>query len=50
MTSARPGAQDLATGSHTSAYYCTDANVISTCGTKVKALVDLTLPLAAPIR
>lgn len=43
-------ALDLATGSHTSAYYCTDANVVSTCGTKVKALVDLTLPLAAPIR
>lgn len=43
-------AKDLATGTTTSAYYCTDANVVSTCGTKVKALVDLTLPLAAPIR
>jgi pimeloyl-ACP methyl ester carboxylesterase len=43
-------AKDLATGSHTSAYYCTDANVVSTCGSKVKALVDLSLPLAAPIR
>jgi pimeloyl-ACP methyl ester carboxylesterase len=43
-------ANDLATGSHTSAYYCTDANVVSTCGTKVRALVDLSLPLAAPIR
>ena len=43
-------AKDLATGTHTSAYYCTDADVVSTCGTKVKALVDLTLPLAAPIR
>jgi pimeloyl-ACP methyl ester carboxylesterase len=43
-------AKDLATGSHTAAYYCTDANVVATCGSKVKALVDLTLPLAAPIR
>jgi pimeloyl-ACP methyl ester carboxylesterase len=43
-------AKDLATGSYTSAYYCTDANVVATCGTKVKALVDLSLPLAAPIR
>ncbi|WP_244931470.1 hypothetical protein [Nocardioides sp. W7] len=43
-------AKDLATGSHTSAYYCTDANVVATCGTKVKSLVDLSLPLAAPIR
>ena len=43
-------AKDLATGTHTSAYYCTDANVVSTCGSKVKALVDLSLPLAAPIR
>src|SRR6478609_7568690 len=43
-------AKDLATGTYTSAYYCTDANVVSTCGSKVKALVDLSLPLAAPIR
>jgi len=43
-------AKDLATGTHTSAYYCTDANVVATCGSKVKALVDLSLPLAAPIR
>ena len=43
-------AKDLATGTHTSAYYCTDADVVSTCGSKVKALVDLSLPLAAPIR
>lgn len=43
-------AKDLATNTKTSAYYCTDANVVSTCGSKVKDLVDLTLPLAAPIR
>ena len=43
-------AKDLATGTHTSAYYCTDANAVATCGSKVKALVDLSLPLAAPIR
>ncbi|WP_104106271.1 alpha/beta hydrolase [Nocardioides sp. 616] len=43
-------AKDLATGSRTSAYYCTDAAVVSTCGTKVKELVDRSLPLAAPIR
>ena len=43
-------AKDLATGTRTAAYYCTDANVVSTCGTKVKELVDRTLPLAAPIR
>lgn len=43
-------AKDLATGSYTSAYYCTDANVVSTCGSKVRDLVDRTLPLAAPIR
>jgi hypothetical protein len=43
-------AKDLATGTTTSAYYCTDANVVSTCGSKVKDLVDRTLPLAAPIR
>lgn len=43
-------AADLATGSHTPAYYCTDADVVATCGSKVKALVDLSLPLAAPIR
>lgn len=43
-------AKDLATNTKTAAYYCTDANVVSTCGSKVKALVDLSLPLAAPIR
>jgi len=43
-------AKDLATGGHTPAYYCTDASTVSTCGSKVKDLVDRTLPLAAPIR
>jgi len=43
-------AKDLATGTHTSSYYCTDPHVVATCGSKVRALVDLTLPLAAPIR
>lgn len=43
-------AKDLATGSHTAAYYCTDANVVATCGSKVRDLVDRSLPLAAPIR
>ena len=42
-------AYDMANGTTTSAYYCTNEDVISTCGTKVKALVDLTLPLAATI-
>lgn len=43
-------AKDLATGTRTNAYYCTDATVVSSCGSKVKDLVDRTLPLAAPIR
>ena len=43
-------ARDIATGTRTSAYWCTDKNVVSTCGSKVKDLVDRTLPLAAPIR
>ncbi|WP_122818352.1 alpha/beta hydrolase [Nocardioides pantholopis] len=43
-------ARDLATGTRTGAYYCTDAAAVATCGTKVKALVDRSLPLAAPIR
>ncbi|MQW78075.1 alpha/beta hydrolase [Nocardioides sp. dk4132] len=43
-------AKDLATGTRTAAYYCTDAAVVSTCGAKVKDLVDRSLPLAAPIR
>ncbi|TYL45535.1 alpha/beta hydrolase [Nocardioides sp. BGMRC 2183] len=43
-------ARDLATGGRTAAYYCADAEVISTCGSQVRALVDRSLPLAAPIR
>ena len=43
-------ARDLATGTRTSAYYCTDANVVTPCGAKVRDLVDRSLPLAAPIR
>jgi pimeloyl-ACP methyl ester carboxylesterase len=42
-------AKDLATGTTTAAYYCTNENVISTCGTKVRDLVDRSLPLAATI-
>jgi pimeloyl-ACP methyl ester carboxylesterase len=43
-------ARDLATGTTTAAYYCADANVVSTCGQKVKDLVDRSLPYASPIR
>lgn len=43
-------AKDLATGTRTSAYWCTDPTVVSTCGSKVRDLVDRSLPLAAPIR
>lgn len=43
-------AKDLATGTHTASHYCADADVISTCGSTVKDLVDRSLPLAAPIR
>ncbi len=43
-------ARDLATGTRTAAYYCTDATVVSSCGGKVRDLVDRSLPLAAPIR
>jgi len=43
-------AKDLATGSYTASHYCTNADVISTCGSTVKDLVDRSLPLAAPIR
>lgn len=43
-------ARDLATGTRTGAYWCGDAAVISTCGSKVRDLVDRRLPLAAPIR
>lgn len=47
---AKTWAKDLATGSYTASHYCTDANVVATCGSAVKNLVDRTLPLAAPIR
>lgn len=43
-------ARDLATGTRTAAYHCGDATVVSTCGSAVRALVDRSLPLAAPIR
>lgn len=43
-------AKDLASGTTTAAYYCTDPAVVATCGAKVRDLVDRTLPLAAPIR
>lgn len=43
-------ARDLATGTRTSAYWCGDANVVSTCGSVIRDLVDRTLPLAVPIR
>lgn len=42
-------AKDLATGTTTSAYYCTNENAMSTCGSKVRDLVDRTFPLAATI-
>jgi pimeloyl-ACP methyl ester carboxylesterase len=42
-------AKDLATGTKTSAYWCTNENVISSCGSKVRDLVDRSLPLAATI-
>ena len=42
-------AKDLATGTKTAAYWCTNENVISTCGSKVRDLVDRTLPVAATI-
>ena len=40
-------AHDLATGSRTAAYWCTDARTKSTCGAKVTALVGGWLPTAA---
>ncbi|MFC6153757.1 alpha/beta hydrolase [Nocardioides yefusunii] len=43
-------ARDIAIGTRTAAYWCTDKNVVSTCGSKVKDLVDRSLPVAAPIR
>jgi pimeloyl-ACP methyl ester carboxylesterase len=42
-------ARDLATGTTTSAYYCTDSSNTATCGTKVRDLVVRTLPVAALI-
>lgn len=42
-------ARDLATGTTTAAYWCTNEDVMSTCGSKVRDLVDRTLPLAATI-
>jgi len=39
----------MANGTTTSAYYCTNEDVMATCGSKVRALVDLTLPVAATI-
>lgn len=43
-------ARDLATGTRTAAYWCGDVDVVSTCGRRVRDLVDRSLPLAAPIR
>ncbi|MBW9211319.1 alpha/beta hydrolase [Mumia sp. zg.B21] len=43
-------AKDLATGTRTASHYCTDADVVATCGSVVRDLVDRSLPLAAPIR
>jgi pimeloyl-ACP methyl ester carboxylesterase len=42
-------ARDLATGTRTSAYWCTDEDVLSTCGSKIRDLVQRTLPVAATI-
>ncbi|WP_300677159.1 hypothetical protein [Nocardioides sp.] len=42
-------ASDIATGTRTAAYWCTDESVLSTCGSKIRDLVDRTLPVAAPI-
>ncbi len=42
-------AKDLATGTRTSAYWCTDAANKGTCGSKVRDLVVRTLPVAALI-
>lgn len=43
-------AKDLATDTRTADYWCADADMVSTCGSKVKDLVARTLPLAVPIR
>lgn len=41
--------KDLATGTQTAAYWCTDESNLATCGTKVTDLVDRPLPVAATI-
>jgi hypothetical protein len=43
-------AKDLATGTTTSAYYCTNEDNLATCGSKVRDLVVRTLPVAATIQ
>ncbi|ROO91023.1 hypothetical protein EDD29_8765 [Actinocorallia herbida] len=42
-------AKDLATGTYTSSYYCADADVLTTCGTKALTVLGGTLPYAAVI-
>jgi hypothetical protein len=42
-------ARDLATGTRTSAYWCTNEDVLSTCGSKIRDLVQRSLPVAATI-
>lgn len=42
-------ARDLATGTRTSAYWCTDGNNRSSCGSKVASLVAGSLPVASLI-
>jgi len=42
-------ARDLATGTRTAAYWCTDSRTVSTCGSKVTALTTGALPVAARI-
>ena len=42
-------ARDVATGSRTTAYWCTDATNRATCGSKVSSLVGGSLPVAALI-
>jgi hypothetical protein len=42
-------AKDLATGSYTSSYYCTNSDNLSTCGSKANSLLGGSLPYAAVI-
>jgi pimeloyl-ACP methyl ester carboxylesterase len=42
-------ASDLATGTRTASYWCTDSRIKSTCGSKVAALVGGRLPVAGLI-